>query len=205
VTITFSSGAVSPYYSVAYRGLNGNGAVNSVNGQDPDSTGDVTLTASSILYTEDPAQTVADELGTLDSNLATAMDDISDLQTAVAGINAESLGVVSYDTTQTLTTAQQTQARSNIGMASYLVRQTYSQKISGNVAAGGATNTTVALSRTGYTAVAIVGWNTGSTSLLLPRINLNAAGTSCTIVVRNVSSTAISSPTIYFDVLWMKN
>ena len=48
VTLTFNSGNPVVYYSVAYNGVNGNGAVSTVNNTNPDANGNVALSASNI-------------------------------------------------------------------------------------------------------------------------------------------------------------
>lgn len=50
-TITFDTGNTTTIYSTAYQGLNGTGSVNKVNSVNPDSSGNVILTASNIQAT----------------------------------------------------------------------------------------------------------------------------------------------------------
>lgn len=60
VVLTFNSGSPVTYYSVSRMGLDGNGAVSTVNGQIPDSTGNVKLTGANI--TGSSGQSIAAEL-----------------------------------------------------------------------------------------------------------------------------------------------
>lgn len=47
-TLTFNTGSPIVYYSVAYNGVNGSGAVSTVNGINPDASGNVNLSADNI-------------------------------------------------------------------------------------------------------------------------------------------------------------
>ena len=60
VVLTFNSGSPVTYYSVSRMGLDGSGAVSTVNGQSPDSTGNVKLTSADI--TGSSGQSIAAEL-----------------------------------------------------------------------------------------------------------------------------------------------
>lgn len=60
VVLTFNSGSPVTYYSVSRMGLDGTGAVRTVNGQGPDSTGNVKLTGANI--TGSSGQSIAAEL-----------------------------------------------------------------------------------------------------------------------------------------------
>lgn len=186
VTITFSSGTVQPFYSVAYRGLNGNGAVNTVNDVQPDSAGNVALTAGNIPTDADAAVSVEDKLNSLDLALADAQGTIASVQDSVENLTPEDIGAASSEDLQGL-----------------LSRTTVSH--SASAAGAGAATVTISLSRSGYTAIGIVGFNTSSTALIPARVNLNAAGTTLTAVLKNVTSTAVSGVTFYADILWVKN
>ena len=60
VVLTFNSGSPVTYYSVSRMGLDGSGAVSTVNEKSPDSTGNVKLTAADI--STDNGQSIAAEL-----------------------------------------------------------------------------------------------------------------------------------------------
>lgn len=62
VVLTFNSGSPVTYYSVSRMGLDGTGAVSTVNGISPDSTGNVKLTGADI--TGSSGQSIAAELDT---------------------------------------------------------------------------------------------------------------------------------------------
>lgn len=85
VTINFNSGNPLVYYAVAYNGVNGTGAVATVNSQNPDGNGNVTLSASNINTTDGTVQSNLDSLDTrtetLETNVFSLQGNVSDLQT----------------------------------------------------------------------------------------------------------------------------
>lgn len=103
-TTTFNTGSPAVSYSVARMGIDGSGSVSSVNDKSPSGSGNVTLTADDI-------QT---------SGNASVQDELDN--------------AVKYNTPQTLTAAQQAQARENINApAPYTAGENIS--ISGSVIA----------------------------------------------------------------------
>lgn len=70
VTTQFNTGSPVVYYSVSRFGLDGTGAVNSVNGKDPDPTGNVRVMAENIITTSD--KTVEQELSEKQSKINTS-------------------------------------------------------------------------------------------------------------------------------------
>ena len=74
VTITFNSGSPAVFTTVSYQGLNGSGAVGTVNSISPDANGDVSLDATAIPYDN---STVAAALASLASGAASAQPKIN--------------------------------------------------------------------------------------------------------------------------------
>lgn len=94
ITITFDSGSPVDWYEVARQGTNGVdgiGAVSTVNGIGPDSNNNVEITASDIYYGN---QTVADALDTLTGSITTTQNQI----TAQGILKGAGSGVVSSAT-----------------------------------------------------------------------------------------------------------
>lgn len=73
-TLTFDTGEPVSFDSVSYQGLNGEGAVGSVNGVNPDSGGNVSITSANIPY---GSTTVGDELDDLISGVGAAQPQIN--------------------------------------------------------------------------------------------------------------------------------
>lgn len=74
VTINFNSGSPVVFMTASYQGLDGSGAVNSVNGVGPDGNNNISLSAGDIPYNN---STVADELASLASGAASAQSQIN--------------------------------------------------------------------------------------------------------------------------------
>lgn len=79
-TITFNSGSPIVAYSVGRMGINGSGAVSTVNGISPDGTGNVTLTAN--------------DIGTSDSS--TVQQHITDIESEISTIEGTASNKVLY-------------------------------------------------------------------------------------------------------------
>lgn len=79
-TITFNSGSPIVAYSVGRMGINGSGAVSTVNGISPDVTGNVTLTAN--------------DIGTSDSS--TVQQHITDIESEISTIEGTASNKVLY-------------------------------------------------------------------------------------------------------------
>lgn len=85
VVLTFNSGSPVTYYSVSRMGLDGSGAVSTVNGQSPDSTGNVKLTSADIPGSS--GQSLAAELNDkLDISGGTVTGDINMDGHAIGGL-----------------------------------------------------------------------------------------------------------------------
>ena len=82
--IEFNSGGPVQFFSVARMGLDGSGSVSSVNGQSPDGTGNVTVTASDIQTTDSTS----------------VQSDLTGLKNTLNSLDAND---VSYDPTETFT------------------------------------------------------------------------------------------------------
>jgi hypothetical protein len=188
VAITFSSGAVSPYYSVAYRGLNGNGAVNSVNEVQPDANGNVTLTALDIPTADDPDVSVEDKLNSLELVAGSAQSGVTELSERIDDLTPADIGAV---------------AQSDLGTFLSLTREDITYNL--NAAATGTLTRTVT-APAGYSCAGVVGYNTGSTWAFAVRINVTRSTGVLTVVLRNTSATAnIRGATIAVELLWYKN
>lgn len=74
VDLEFNSGSPMTFYSVAHYGVDGTGAVNTVNSISPDGNGNVTITADDIN---------TDDNSSVQDHLDTAEEDIVDLETIV--------------------------------------------------------------------------------------------------------------------------
>jgi hypothetical protein len=116
--LTFNDGSTVTSYSVSRYGIDGTGAVSSVNGQSPDTNGNVSLTANNV--------PTADNLS-IQAHITAAEDDIdtlqSDMTTAQAALDnlclkATSVVTVSGNgtTTHTLTGLTADHEISNWGM-----------------------------------------------------------------------------------------
>lgn len=85
VTLNFNSGDPVVYYAVAYNGVNGAGAVSTVNNVNPDGSGNVPITAANVPTTSGNVQTDLDSLShradTLESNVSALQQSVTDLQT----------------------------------------------------------------------------------------------------------------------------
>ena len=92
--ITFNNGNTTTLYSSAYQGLNGTGAVNTVNGVSPDGTGNVVITASNIAMSDN--QSVQEHVNELEGakliiktlNISAASSSQQIGSATDAGINA---------------------------------------------------------------------------------------------------------------------
>lgn len=84
-TLTFNTGDPVVYYSVAYNGVNGQGAVSTVNGINPDGNGNVNLTATNI--------TTAGG-----SNVQTDLDDKQPIINAQGMLKGSGNGGITYGT-----------------------------------------------------------------------------------------------------------
>lgn len=113
VVLSFNSGSPVTYYSVSRMGLDGSGAVSTVNGKDPDATGNVKLTGEDIpgasgasLAAELAAKTDKTELddalalrlalagGTMGGDIAMGGHGITGLKTPAASADAATKGYV---------------------------------------------------------------------------------------------------------------
>lgn len=82
--IEFNSGSPVQFFSVARMGVDGAGSVSSVNGQSPDGTGNVTVTASNIQTTD--STSVQYELDETKNTLNSLGDDVDAVETTVSKI-----------------------------------------------------------------------------------------------------------------------
>lgn len=83
ITVTWDSASTTVFYTVSYQGLNGNGAVNSVCGVNPDGSGNVALDAGDITAGDGSVQ---DALDALETGAESAAQSIEELQAAGAPV-----------------------------------------------------------------------------------------------------------------------
>lgn len=91
--LAFNDGTTVTAYSVSRYGIDGTGAVSSVNGQSPDTNGNVALTASDV--------PTSDNLS-IQAHITAAEDDIDDLQSDMTTAQAALSNVVLEATEQTI-------------------------------------------------------------------------------------------------------
>lgn len=114
--LTFNDGSTVTSYSVSRYGIDGTGAVSSVNGQSPDVNGNVALTANNVPTSDNQsiqahitaAETdigdLQTDVGTLQSDMTTAQSDIADLDAALGNVKSD-IGIVEDTNTATHTIA----------------------------------------------------------------------------------------------------
>lgn len=105
--LEFNDGTSVTSYSVSRYGIDGTGAVSSVNGVSPDINGNVALTATNVPTSDNrsiqahitEAEADIDDLqtdvGTLHDDMTAAQSDIADLNTAINNLDAEDVGAMS--------------------------------------------------------------------------------------------------------------
>ena len=94
--LNFNDGSTVTSYSVSRYGIDGTGAVSSVNGQSPDGNGNVSLTANNV--------PTADNLS-IQAHITAAEDDIDTLQSDMTSAQAALSNVVLEATEQTITSS----------------------------------------------------------------------------------------------------
>lgn len=78
----------------------------------------------------------------------------------------------------------------------------------GAVGASTTASFSISLSKSGYSALGVVGWvisETGSSYMSVTRVYLSSARTTCYVNVRNTNSTAYSGIKIVAYILWVRD
>lgn len=102
VTITFNTGNPIVFYSVAKYGIDGSGAVSSVNSQEPDAGGNVLLTAENVYLSDGSSTTIKTEL---DGKLSNANGAVTTAKLADNGITTAKVADGAITTAKLASTA----------------------------------------------------------------------------------------------------
>ena len=231
IQIQFNTGSPITAYSVSRYGIDGTGAVSSVNSVSPDQYGNVQLVAGDIqaldsqsvqAHLDDDEQDIAElktSLNTLDGKVDTVKSDIGiveDTNTATHTIAAGQYVIwknALYTASQAIPLGT-TLSASNLTAVSggglnhlkndLIKMESYSQSGT-STAAGQTSDYTFSFSKAGYTAVGVVGFLIGAGGGSTVVTCQLTSATSAFMRIRNNASSAVTPGTILIQVLYVKN